>query len=244
MPFTFAHPLAVLPFLNKRYFSATGLVMGSIAPDFEHFLKMRSDSVHSHTLAGLFYFDVPMSCLLALFFHQVLKESLLSNSPSFLQTRLVEVRQFNFLHFFKQHYWIFLYSALFGSSTHLVWDSFTHSGGFMANQIPVIMSTRIHFQGVNYPLWYSLQNISSLVGISCLVLYVLSLRPKQVPTTKPSLRFWLIVLMVTSLAFYLRYVFGHRMSEGNMVVALISAFLLGLFTATWQLKWQQLRILK
>ncbi len=39
MPFTFAHPAAVLPFMKKqsKYISVTALILGSMAPDFEYF---------------------------------------------------------------------------------------------------------------------------------------------------------------------------------------------------------------
>lgn len=228
MPFTFAHPAAVLPFLKKRYFSATGLLVGSIAPDFEYFLKMRSGSVHSHSLAGMFYFDLPISFLIAFLFHQLVKDDLISNSPGFLQRRLVDVKQFDFLTFIKSRYWMFVYSALLGVSTHLVWDSFTHSGALMAEQIPLIMTVKVPFQGVNYPLWYTLQNISSIVGLSLVIIYVLRLEPQEGLITKPFWSFWLLLTTIASVSFYLRYAFGKRMSEGNTVVAMVSALLLAL----------------
>ena len=39
MPFTFAHPAAVLPFAKKHssYISVTALILGSMAPDFPIF---------------------------------------------------------------------------------------------------------------------------------------------------------------------------------------------------------------
>lgn len=231
MPFTFAHPAAVLPFLKKRYFSATGLIVGSIAPDFEYFLKMRSGSVHSHSLAGMFYFDLPISFLIAFLFHQLVKNALISNSPGFLQRRLVDVKQFDFLTFIKSRYWMFIYSALLGVSTHLVWDSFTHSGALMAEQIPLIMTVKVPFQGVNYPLWYTLQNVSSIVGLSLVSIYLMRLKPQNGLLTKPSWFFWLILAAIATTGFYLRYTFGRRMSEGNAVVAMVSVLLLGLLIA-------------
>ncbi|HMG06875.1 MAG TPA: DUF4184 family protein, partial [Mucilaginibacter sp.] len=40
---TFAHPAIVLSFkyFPKRWFSKTGLVIGSMAPDFEYFIRLR-----------------------------------------------------------------------------------------------------------------------------------------------------------------------------------------------------------
>lgn len=228
MPFTFAHPLAVLPLLKKRYFSATGLIAGSIAPDFESFLRMQSSNEHSHTVTGLFYFDLPLSLIIALLFHLVLKETLIANSPAFLQQRFVELRQHDFWNFLKRNYWIFLYSALVGSATHLLWDSFTHGGETLAKQIPLMMTVKVPFQGAQYPLWYTLQNISSILGLSIILIYVFRLKPQRVQVSNPSGFFWLILAAVTIAGFYLRYTFGGRMSFGNSVVALVSTFLIGL----------------
>lgn len=231
MPFTFSHPLAVLPLLKKRYFSATGLVAGSLAPDFESFLRMRSSNVHSHTLGGIFYFDLPLSLIIALLFHLVLKESLLANSPAFVQQRFVDLRQLDFKNYLKKNYWIFLYSALVGSATHILWDSFTHGGAFMSGMIPFINETRVSFQGAVYPLWYILQHTSSVVGLAALLVYVLQLEPQLCSHTKPSLLFWFFTFSITTIAFYLRYEFGSRLSQGNTVVAFVAALILGLLLA-------------
>lgn len=42
MPFTFAHPAAVLPFAKKhsKHISVTALILGSMAPDFEYFYTL------------------------------------------------------------------------------------------------------------------------------------------------------------------------------------------------------------
>jgi hypothetical protein len=222
----------VLPLLRQKVFSATGLIAGSIAPDFESFLRMRSSNEHSHTLGGMFYFDLPLSIIIALLFHLVVKESLIANSPSYLQQRFVDLRQLNFWNYLKSNYWIFLYSALVGSATHLLWDSFTHGSGFMAEMIPFINETKVPFQGAVYPFWYTLQHISSVIGLTLLAVYVLLLKRQSCSTTEPSFIFWLVMFFVAAIAFYLRYEYGHRLSQGNIVVAFTAALLLGLILAS------------
>ncbi len=49
MPFTFSHPAIVLPFLKKKHFSATALVVGTMSPDLEYFFRMKIQSEISHT---------------------------------------------------------------------------------------------------------------------------------------------------------------------------------------------------
>ena len=69
MPVTFAHPAIVLPFYKKpKFFSMTTLIIGSMSPDFEYFLRMKIKSDMSHTLLGIFYFDLPITLIIALSF--------------------------------------------------------------------------------------------------------------------------------------------------------------------------------
>ena len=239
MPFTFAHPLAVLPFLKRKYFSATGLLIGSIVPDFESFARMRSFSEHSHTLAGLLYFDLPLGFLLALLFHKMIKNVLLDNSPLFVQQRLVPLRQLDFIEYLKRNFWIFTNSLLVGSATHLLWDSFTHGGAFMSSMIPYLHETALPFQGARYPMWYTLQNISSIIGLLGVILYFLMQKPQACSLSKPSMTFWSVVVAITAIAFYMRYQWGPHMNEGNSVVALVAAFLLALVMTAVLLKLSQ-----
>lgn len=84
MPFTFSHPAIILPLkkLPKKYISMTGLIVGSITPDFEYFLRMKSK--YSHTISGILWYDLPMGIFLAFIFHNLIKEALINNMPLFL----------------------------------------------------------------------------------------------------------------------------------------------------------------
>ena len=84
MPFTFSHPAIILPltYLPRRWFSLTGLIIGSLTPDFEYFIRMTPYSLYSHTLSGLFWFDIPLGLLLCFIFHNLVRDSLCSNLPT------------------------------------------------------------------------------------------------------------------------------------------------------------------
>lgn len=56
LPLTFAHPAAVLPFSRKsKYIHFSALVLGSMAPDFEYFLRGRPIGRLVIHLQGSFY---------------------------------------------------------------------------------------------------------------------------------------------------------------------------------------------
>jgi hypothetical protein len=94
MPFTFSHPAAVLPlkYLPKKWFSVTGLVVGSLTPDFEYFIRMRIYSSLSHTWTGLFFFDLPLAIILASVFHLLVKDQLIESLTHFLHARFISFK--------------------------------------------------------------------------------------------------------------------------------------------------------
>jgi len=62
LPFTLAHPAAVLP-LRRTGLVFSALVVGSMAPDFPYFLSV-SDAIRwGHSTRGVFLFCLPFGLL-------------------------------------------------------------------------------------------------------------------------------------------------------------------------------------
>lgn len=128
MPFTFAHPAIVLPLkkMNPRWFSLTGLITGSITPDFEYFLRVHATAnTIGETIIGIFIFDLPLSVVLGLLFHLVVRNPLLLHLPSPLDRRLSGYLAFDFIHYLRKQPWVFVSSVLLGAASHLVLDTVT-----------------------------------------------------------------------------------------------------------------------
>jgi hypothetical protein len=233
MPFTPAHPAIILPFLKAKRVSATALVIGSLAPDFEYFFKMSVSGQHGHMLLGIFYFDIPVTIVLAFLFHCYVKANLINNLPVSIQQRFYVLKQFEFVVDFKKHWVIFLISAGAGSFFHIFWDAFTHERGFFVQQFPFFQESRVPFDGVRYPLFYALQHISTFTGLTILGCYVYLMKPyKDGNLTKPNLLYWLVLLLVTSLILFLRFTwFPKYFNLGNAVVTFISGFCIALIIA-------------
>lgn len=230
MPFTPAHPAIVLPFIKRKYFSATGLIVGSVSPDFEYFFKASVSGVHGHTLPGIFYFDLPVAVFVSFVFHLLVKESLINNLPGFLQSRLQPLLLLNFTDFIRKHYLVFLGSVILGASSHIFWDGFTHNGKFFVEYLPIYKGTYVPFQGVNYPLWYALQHISTVVGgiILAIYIYCLPVSSSQ-KVTEPRLVYWVVLIAMALVLFVLRFtIFSTKFDLGNAVVTSISALLLAM----------------
>jgi len=224
MPFTPAHSAIVLPLLRSRYCSATGLIVGSIAPDFEYFFKLSVSSVHSHTLAGIFYFDIPVVVFLSLIFHQVVKKNLIMNLPIFLQVRFQDTLLLDFRKYMSRHYVVFLISAGVGAASHIFWDAFTHESGFFVRNLPVYDDTVVPYDGARYPLFYALQHISTVVGLLVLAAYIICKKaPATSTVSKPNILYWVLIVVISLLVVGLR--FAVKSSDyiiGNLVVSSIT----------------------
>ena len=231
MPFTPAHPAAVLPFLRMRHVSATALVAGSLAPDFEYFLKMQEGAIHSHTWPGLLYFDLPVTIVLCFLFHLVVKFNLIGNMPLWIQAKFQETLRVDFVGWVKQRPVSFVLSCLIGASTHLIWDSFTHQDGYFVNALWFYDDAIVPFRGARYPLWYALQHFSTYIGMLFVIGYIV-LQPvirSDNRLTKPSWTYWVILVLVTASVVWIRFtVHPHDKTIGNVVVSAMTGLCLGL----------------
>ena len=230
MPFTPAHSAIMLPFIRSRYFSATGLIIGSLSPDFEYFFKMSVNGIHSHTKAGLLYFDLPVTLLLSLLFHQVVKSNFIGNLPPFLQKRFQDTLQFNFVNYLKSNWGIFLFSVLLGAASHIFWDSFTHNNRFFVRQFSTFYAAHyVPFDGANYPLWYVLQQISTAVGLFAVGLYIILKKPVQEgEIMAPKISYWLLVLGIAIVVLRIRFFIQFSDYDlGNVVVSSITGLMIG-----------------
>ena len=182
MPFTLAHPAAVLPFLRQP-FVPIALVAGAMAPDVPYFLKVPITSGswyeplvnggNSHDLAQILTVGFPLALLLAAVLWLVskpvrwavpdawvpAKEGLRGRRPSSARIAL----------------WTF-YSLILGLVTHIVWDSFTHSYGWVVQQVPFLAAQPI----AGVPIYRILQHGSTLAGLVILALWYLK-RVKATP---------------------------------------------------------------
>lgn len=169
MPFTLAHPAAVLPLIGKngKYFSATGLIAGSIIPDFEYFLRLSSRSEVCHTVHGIFIVDVPAALLLSVAFHWWIKQPLIANMPWTLQKYFGHVLSYNWFNYFRTHFTVVVVSCLIGALTHVAWDSVSHTTGQLVQRIEMLQ-TSIVFNGLTIYriIWW----LSSLIGIAFVLL--------------------------------------------------------------------------
>lgn len=230
MPFTPCHSAAVLPFVRSKYLSATGLIIGTMAPDFEYFFRLDVRGVYGHTVLGIFYFDLPVTIFLAFIFHLVVKKNLVDNLPPFFQARFQDIRNSDFVGYVKDHKLDFVISIIIGTATHIIWDGFTHRTGFFVNALPAIYEGRtFHFGEVDYPFWYAMQYFSTIVGGAILGIYILMIKPVPGDYRWPKISYWLLLAIIVAAVTIIRMQWPvHNEKLVVIVITMISGFCLGI----------------
>ncbi len=230
MPFTFSHPALILPlkYFPNKWFSLTGLVIGSLTPDFEYFLRMRIKSIYSHTLEGIFWFDLPLGIFLAFIFHNVVRNSLFSNLPTFLQSRFLKFTHYNWNEYFKKNWFVVIISILIGTFSHLFWDSFTHDDGYFVTQLPILQNS-ISFYNIQIPILKILQHSSTLIGALIIAFTIYKLPTEEIVKKKINIKYWIVLTFITFSIIAIRLLNGLDLKQyGNVIVTTISATLISL----------------
>ncbi|EQB3101620.1 DUF4184 family protein [Clostridium botulinum] len=181
MPFTFSHPAIVLPLEEKwnKYFNFTALILGSMSPDFEYFIRFKAMATIGHGLIGFFLYNLPLCFILAYLFHRIIKKPLIAHGPkpidSWYYNTALKPWRINSL----AQVLVFSYSAIIGMITHVFWDSFTHKGGKF---VILFEGLRKNIEILNYdiPVYKILQHGSTLLGVIFIILYIYSKRNKRI----------------------------------------------------------------
>ena len=183
MPFTLAHPAAVLPLRRLRLLRTVPLIIGAMTPDLPYYLPWRI-AKHipdvTHTLLGTFTLDLPAGLLLLLYVWLLRAPLAAPLGPRARAKCAAAMGSFGS----RPLNWALApLSILIGAWTHLAWDSFTHADGVMVQRIPALSAPVTLF-------WYSgqlchvLQYACSVFGLAVLaVWFVLLPAPPAVPAS-------------------------------------------------------------
>ena len=180
MPFTFAHPAAVLPLRRSRFLHIVPLVIGSLVPDVPYYFpaQVAKMLIDTHTLYGSFAICLPwgMAFLILTLLLRNPLTVLLSARVRWVCLRSIES-------FTEQpfHWPVAFLSILIGSWTHIAWDSFTHQWGWTSTRVAVL-SASVSLFGWDMETSHLLQYISSVFGLAVLAVWFWRLL-RRVPAT-------------------------------------------------------------
>jgi hypothetical protein len=164
MPWTFAHPAAVLPLrsLFRSPLSFCALVVGSMTPDFGFYVGSFAIARKAHTLWGLLIICLP-SGLALLAIIRVFHRPIGSLLPFPHRQRLLSLAPLVSLRSPSAFFWA-SFALLVGALTHVVWDSLTHQSGYFVSQWPILQNKVFFLGKKGFELYEVLQDVSSIFG--------------------------------------------------------------------------------
>ena len=233
MPFTFAHPAIVMP-INRVFgtrLSLSGLVIGSMVPDFEKFILVTDVKTYSHTWHGMFWLDLPLGFAIAFLFHTVVRDTLIDNLPAFFRRRLIGYKKLNWNRYCKKHFWNVLLAMLIGIFSHMAWDDFTHADGFFVRHIPFLQGYGL------YAGYKVLQFTTSILGMLAVLAGIGTMPQLHVQPKKLHTGYWLIIVC-TAIAFTsFRFLIDLSITNISlMTITILSGGLLGTVLAPLLMK--------
>lgn len=183
MPFTLAHTAAALPLRRSRLI-LSALLVGTMAPDFEYFVRLRPGGGWGHTISGAFGLSLPLGFAVLWLFHTYAKAPIVALLPDGVQRRLgPSLQPFRFLGI--RRFLLIVLSLLAGIATHLVWDSFTHPHHWVYRHFR-LLHWQIMVPGFHLMQIYSfLQIVSSVAGVLILCLWIRSWYRATQPAPQP-----------------------------------------------------------
>jgi hypothetical protein len=230
MPYTLAHPAAVLPLRSatRRHLALAPLAIGATMPDVQYFTRLSAEGRFTHTLPGLLFVCLPVGWIVLLLFDRFGRAGVAALLPA--QWRLPDAPESRPL--------LLTSLALFiGSVTHVVWDAFTHDYGWVVRTLPVLKTPVV--AGLPGLPWYAaLQHASTILGLFALAAAVwpwlrdqppVALQPLVVRTCAV-----LAVLAAAALVNGLRFMHAGRRSfvvAGGVAVTFVVA--VGLLAIGW-----------
>lgn len=130
MPVTLAHPAAVLP-LRGLGLPLSAMVIGSMAPDLPVFSQSWGIYGFTHSVVGILTVDLALTLLLLGFWDFLARDALVDTAPARVRDRLPARHRIG-----RTAWFLAPLAAVVGSTTHVVWDAFTHEGRWGTRLIP------------------------------------------------------------------------------------------------------------
>lgn len=173
MPFTLAHPAAVLPLRHLPGLRTAPLVIGAMAPDTPYYLPVSHRvAFYTHSLTGSYAIDLPLGIVL-LACALLLREPLTALLPARARWLCLSALE-PFRH--RAREWLLApLAVLIGVWTHLLWDSFTHGDGWIVRQVPALQHI-VTIGAYSGEVCHVLQYLSSAVGLAIVLWWFARLR--------------------------------------------------------------------
>lgn len=235
MPFTLAHPAAVL-LLRRTTFPVAAMVSGTMSPDLPVFFNAYGWPYNfTHSALGVVTIDLVVGMLAVAIWSTFLRDPLVDVLPTSLRERLDPRARYH-----RQQWRLAVPAVVAGSTTHVVWDLFTHHDRWGVRHLGWLHEQHGRLIGFQWA-----QYLSSVLGLAICVLWARQHLGAQTRTPHPVLvpalgvRALFAIGVVTLGSGLAAGSFapgpGIRMflSQSAVVGTIIGAFLCLVLAATW-----------
>ena len=201
MPFTLAHPAAVMPLRHLKYLPTLALIVGSMIPDILYYVPgrifwtLRAAHWDTHSLFGSVFLCLPLGML-------VIAGCILLRRPlTALMTdraRWVVLQAADSFTARPINWLLAVPAILIGSWTHLLWDAFTHPGTWLVRRVDALSAPITLFGVYTGEVSHVLQYASSVIGLLVLAWWY-TLAASEAPLTNSRSQSgsrWLLLLLV------------------------------------------------
>jgi hypothetical protein len=212
-----------------RKFSATGLIAGTLMPDVEYFINMGADCDNFHTWQSVFLSYLPLSVLVSLVFHLLIRDSLINNLPSFLQRQYGSFKDFNFLRYLRHHWFVFLYSVIAGIASHFLWDAFSHGTSIFAFMSDLYRQ-KVYILDKDFSMFMVSQYLHSLFGMVIFARFIFRFSAgKKAPVSRVKTSYWITIGLVLMVIMMIRiYAFEEAATISDILISFVSASFMAL----------------
>jgi hypothetical protein len=221
MPFTLAHPAAVMPLRRLKYLPVPALVVGSMAPDIPYYFPGSFERAvgETHSLYGSIVRDIPMGII-------VIALVLLLRGPlTALMTeraRWASLREADRFMSSPLNWLLSIPAVLIGTWTHIVWDGFTHPGTWLSRRVDALSAPVNLFGVYTGVVSHVLQYASSVVGLAVIVYWytlVAVEAPAEVTNSSDrSVVRWLLLLLAGAAAVGMGALTVFKVHQGPLTV--------------------------
>ncbi|HUA90464.1 MAG TPA: DUF4184 family protein [Steroidobacteraceae bacterium] len=171
VPFTLAHPAAILPLRGRRYLRTAPLIVGAMAPDLPYYVpgSVQRFVPETHEFSASFTIDLALAYL-------ALAGIYLLRRP--LTALLTPRARWLCLHALAplradRRAWVYAgFAMILGVWTHLLWDSFTHRDGWIVRRVSAL-SAPVTIGSYTGPMCHVLQYVSSALGLLIMAVWYL-----------------------------------------------------------------------
>ena len=170
MPWTFAHPAAVLPLRRycPRHLSFPALVVGSLTPDLGYYVPGAEFATHAHSFSGSVLICLPLG-LMVLAVLCLLRKPLCYVLPQPHRAALMPLSEVPVTLTLSRLIKVAV-SLVLGACTHIIWDAFTHKRDLIGLHIEALQAPLFNVGATGVPVYYLTQWLSTLAGTAILLI--------------------------------------------------------------------------